>query len=150
MKINQKEINIINERPPIWEKAHQRFEIDDSRTIYAYGTNIYNPAGVNVTPELLEHESVHMHQQDKHGGPEAWWKRYLDDEVFRMEMELEAYGRQYWYYCREVTGDRNKRLRYLFLLASIMLSPMYKIDREYTGDHENVRMQIIKWANKQQ
>lgn len=150
MIVNNKDITIVNEHPPIAEKAHQCFEIDDFRTVYAYGTNIYNPAGTSVPSEILEHESVHMHQQDKYGGPERWWKMYLEDEIFRMEMELEAYGRQYWYYCNEVQKDRNKQTKYLFELVSVLLSPMYKISREYTGDHEHVRMQIIKWANRQQ
>lgn len=148
MIVNNKEITIKKAYPPVYLECHKRFEIDDKRTVYAYGTNIYNPAGIELLNELIEHESVHMHQQDKYGGPEAWWKRYLDDEIFRMEMELEAHGRQYWYYCKKVTGDRNKRLRYLFQLASILLSPMYKISREYTGDHENVRMRIIYYANQ--
>jgi hypothetical protein len=29
------------------------------------------------------------------GGPEAWWRRYIDDPKFRLEQEIEAYRAQY-------------------------------------------------------
>lgn len=120
-------LEIVNERPPVWDQAHRVFEIDDSRTVYTYGDKLYNPAGCYLDPEIIAHEEVHYVQQGKtEGGPKAWWDKYLVDAEFRFIQEAEAYGKQYQFYCQR-NGDRNKRARYLFLLSEILASPMYKL-----------------------
>jgi len=133
---------IINEKPPIYKQAHECFEIDDSCTIYTYGDKIYNPAGINVPESVVEHERVHMRQQRDIGGPEIWWNRYFAEPDFRLSQELEAYGRQYWFFCTH-NYDRNMRTKYLWKLSSIMRSPMYKV-----GDinHNDVVRAITRWA----
>lgn len=115
---------IKNERPPIYDKAHEVFTIDDEATIYTYGDTIYNPAGTIINDELLEHESVHERQQEEIGGPEIWWDKYFKDEEFRFKQEAEAYAAQYRYYCK-FQKDRNKQAKYLFRIGEYLSSPMY-------------------------
>lgn len=124
------EIKIKNEKPPkhIWDKAHAMFEIDDARTVYTYGDTIYNPAGVHLEQEILDHESVHVRQQEAtEGGPDAWWTKYFDDMAFRFAQEAQAYARQYNTYCIN-NRDGNDRTRYLYKIASILSGPMYAVD----------------------
>jgi hypothetical protein len=125
-------MNIKIEKPPIWERAHREFEIDDSRTIYTYGDTIYNPANTYISPEVLEHEKVHMRQQGAFvGGPKAWWERYFDDMSFRVSQEAEAYATQLKAYeMRE--RDRNKQTKYLYEIAGFLASPMYGVDMKHS------------------
>jgi len=125
-------MTIVNEKPPIYEKAHLAFEIDDSETVYTYGDKLYNPAGLHIGQDLLEHESTHMLQQRELGenGPAIWWEQYIADKVFRQEQEIEAYGRQYAYY-RTKTKDRNTCAKYLSQLAMFLSSKLYKLDITY-------------------
>ena len=115
---------IKNEKPPIYERAKEIFEIDDEITIYTYGNIIYNPGNININDELLEHESVHERQQEEIGGPEIWWEKYFNDEEFRFKQEAEAYAAQYRYYCK-YQKDRNKQAKYLFRIGEYLSSPMY-------------------------
>lgn len=122
-------MKIVIGRPPqwIWDKAHELFEVDDSGTTYAYAETIYNPAGINLPIEIIEHEETHRRQQRDMGGADVWWKRYFEDPVFRAAMEAEAYGRQYQIYCRR-QPDRNRRAAYLFTYASILSGKQYGIN----------------------
>ena len=135
-------MQIVNKRPPIWKKAHECFEIDDSCTFYTYGDKIYNPAGIPVAEAIIEHESVHMRQQITVGGPEIWWRRYFAEPDFRLTQELEAYGRQFWFFCSQ-NRDRNKRVKYLWELSKIMRSPIYKVGNI---NHNDVVRAITRWA----
>jgi len=114
-------------KPPIWDEAHKHFEIDDTCTIYTWGDTICNPANLLLSQELIDHESVHGMQQMAIGGPEIWWQNYLADSDFRLRMEAEAYARQYLSFCSRV-HDRNRQAKYLWLLASTLSSPMYKVN----------------------
>lgn len=132
------EFEIVTTIPPIWEEAHKHFEIDDEFTVYTYGNKLHNPARLRLPTETIEHEKVHMIQQSKtEGGPAEWWKKYFADPEFRFLQECEAYGRQYAFYCRE-KKDRNARARYLWELARVLTSPMYKVEK----DHSDARQRI--------
>jgi len=137
------EIEIVNEKPPIWDEVHKHFDIDDNDTFYTYGDKIYNPAGRYVPDHIIEHESVHARQQKEIGGPDIWWKKYIEDDAFRMDQELEAYGRQYWFYCYH-EGDRNKRAKFLWAIASHLSGPTYKL----TINHADARVGIIAHAER--
>jgi hypothetical protein len=120
-------MKISNEKPPIYDEAHKHFKIDDTETIYTYGDVIYNPGNIDVTDELIAHESVHAKQQEKMGGPDKWWRKYFDDPVFRVNQEADAYGQQYKYFCTKQL-DGNVRTRYLFLIAGFLASPLYGVE----------------------
>lgn len=128
---------ILAEKPPIWDEAHKHFEIDDSATVYTYGDVLYNPAAVVIDQYLEAHEATHMRQQAKEGDPATWWKKYFTDAVFRIEMEAQAYGQQYRLFCQE-NKDRNTQMRYLWQLAVVLSSDMYRVNIS----HSNARLAI--------
>lgn len=126
-------MKILIEKPPVWDRVHVEFTVDDSKTIYTYGDNIYNPANIFIAPEIIEHEKVHMKQQEQtEGGPKAWWDRYFADMGFRIGQEAEAYAAQFYWYCR-YQRDRNKQVRYLWEIAGYLASPMYGVEMSH-GD----------------
>lgn len=133
------EIEIVNTLPPIYDLAHEHFEIDDTCTVYTYGNKLHNPAKLILTEEIIEHEKVHMQRQlQMEGGPKEWWDRYCKEAHFRFDEEANAYGRQLACYTLK-NRDRNKRVRYLWQLASILCSPMYKFEEMA---HSEARMAI--------
>lgn len=91
-------------------------------TVFTYGDTVYNPSGGTLSAELVAHEAVHIKQQA--AGAEEWWARYLEDEQFRLEQELEAHRAEYQAFCAR-EKDRNQRNRYLFTIAARLASPMY-------------------------
>ena len=136
-------MRIINEKPPIYEDALKAFNFNPDTTVFTYGDNLYNPAGLTIHTDLLIHEMVHMEQQ-KHDDTVAkiWWQRYIQDTAFRLDQELEAYGEQYRYICGQVK-DKNKRYRILRILAGFLSGPMY-------GNIISMRdaeLQITRFAN---
>lgn len=92
--------------------------------IYAWGDKIYNPSKTHVTKDLVAHELVHARQQELLGGPEIWWRRYLDKPEFRLSQEAEAYGRQYQYLCSQ-NPNRNFQFQVLEAMALLLAGPMY-------------------------
>jgi hypothetical protein len=82
--------------PPNYAEIRARFNPPPG-TVFAYGDTIYAPhvTAAGLPHHLVVHETVHFGQQRAAGGPEAWWRRYIDDPKFRLEQELEAYRAQY-------------------------------------------------------
>jgi len=118
-------ISISTERPPCWDKAVKAFDFDQSRTIFAYGKVIYNPGRVQIPEYLLVHEETHMMQQEFDDTvAKLWWDAYIQDPVFRIHEEVEAYGRQYAFMCKG-QPDRNKREKILFDIAKDLSGPTY-------------------------
>ena len=93
-------------------------------TVFAYGDRIYTGELVEpvLSRDLVVHERTHFAQQERAGGPEAWWRRYLDDPVFRLEQEVEAYRAQY-----QALSDlpRSERRRLLAHFCKTLASSMY-------------------------
>lgn len=93
--------------------------------IFTYGDVIYNPHNVEISPELIAHEGVHCSRQ---GVDEievkAWWKRYIEDPVFRLAEELPAHRAEYKRFCQR-HRDGNERSRYLRVTATRLSSPLY-------------------------
>lgn len=108
--------------PPILQKILDAGMHPTQHVIFTYGDTIYNPYNVPLTADLVEHEEVHCKQQGK--DPEGWWTRYIDDPLFRVEEEVEAYAVQYTYICTQVR-DRNRRHLVLRDLARSLSSPIY-------------------------
>lgn len=82
---------------------------------------IYNPYAQTLTEDLIEHEKVHMRQQGN--DPALWWKRYLDDNEFRLSQELEAYQVQYAWIKEHF--NRETRRRFLKTIAKDLSSVIY-------------------------
>lgn len=120
----------VHDFPPIYDEASKLFDLRGRNVVFAYGDAIYNPAKVVMDDDLMVHESVHLMQQKAMGGPEKWWRRYLDDPAFRLAQEIPAYKVQYQYYCTRVKG-REQRYQFLSRLAADLSSPMYKCPISY-------------------
>lgn len=117
---------VLVERPPMWDEVAAAFELAGHTPVFAYGDALYNPYNVPLPQDLLVHEAVHMGQQDHtRVGAGLWWKRYILDSDFRVAQEVEAFGAQYRWACGNVSKDRNKRARWLNLMATSLSGPMY-------------------------
>lgn len=114
---------ILNEKPPVWDEVIKRFDIEGKPVIFAYGDKIYNPFNAIIPDDLMAHEEVHMHQQEKFGDIKKWWVKYLDDSEFRLSQELEAYRTQYEYAKEYYSRQRMKAL--LKRIAKDLSSPVY-------------------------
>lgn len=114
-------MKIVNEFPPAFDKINNIFSLNKD-VIYTFGDTIYNPGNCNITPDVEAHEEVHQKQQGDN--PTLWWNRYLEDPLFRLNQELEAYQRQYEFFC-SVHKDKNRRFKFLHQLATVCSSGIY-------------------------
>lgn len=112
------------ENPPhgIRELCELAFNLEGLKPCWTFGDTIYNPHKGALDRALLVHEVTHMKQQQD--TPVAWWHKYLQDEHFRYEQELEAYKNQYIVYTQEIK-DKNALFRALYSLATDLSGPMY-------------------------
>jgi hypothetical protein len=89
--------------------------------IFTYGDTIFNPSGIDITPSLLAHESVHSKRQG--ADPQSWWAKYLTDEQFRFLEELIAHRVEY----RIASHGQGRRDRRVLLahIAGRLAGPLY-------------------------
>lgn len=117
------------ERPPIWREVVAKFRIDPDAVFYAWGNTIYNPGRLKLTPSLIAHEGVHGLRQ-LGMGVEAWWRRYLDDDGFRLNEEIPAHRAEWFRFERDskmpgVPNPRTQRRWELKQIAKRLSGPMY-------------------------
>lgn len=121
-------MKIVQSTPPnalITRIEHAGMKVDLRNTIFTYEDTIYNPSGSQLPNHLIEHESVHSHQQAiTIGGAEMWWAAYLADPMFRLEQEAEAYGHQYAVYCKNKKGQLS-RLKFLAAISGMLSGQTY-------------------------
>jgi hypothetical protein len=118
-------LEVVKEYPPNIDKIdaalHVRKQVG---IIYAYGGKIYAPDSSNdLSYDLHEHERVHFQQQERYGGSEAWWDRYLSDVQFRLDQEVEAYRAQLAYV--DAHFGRTSRRHARDYICSTLASAMY-------------------------
>lgn len=118
-------MNVVPTYPPNYEKIAKRFDIKGRHgIIFTYGTTIYNPSRIEISPDLFAHERVHSVRQGKiEGGPEAWWNAYCDRAEFRLQEELLAYKEQ-WRFAQE-NYPRAQRRGLLDHISKALAGPMY-------------------------
>lgn len=82
---------------PLVDEAMNKFDIADriDNIAFTYGDTIY--AKRDLSFGLVAHEIIHIIQQ-KNIGKDIWWRRFLNDFLFRLEQEVEAYRNQYRVY----------------------------------------------------
>jgi hypothetical protein len=120
------DVKVRYEKPPIWDNVCIAFGIKPVNVYFTYGDTIYNPDKLEIPVEIIEHEKVHMEQQNHNDTDAAiWWGKYLRDPIFRIDQEARAYGQQYKTYC-SVVSDKNQRARYLFIIARSLSGPLYQ------------------------
>jgi hypothetical protein len=115
-------VDIVEDWPPNIDAIRAVLPVSESN-IFAYGGVIYSPGGGNLPSWLVEHEKVHFEQQERYG-LRAWWKRFLNDEEFRLDQELPAHRVEYRVFC-QTNRDRNHQSRFLMLLSRRLAAPMY-------------------------
>jgi hypothetical protein len=115
-------MKIANELPPIFDDLIAGGMQPGPNTLYTYGDIIFNPSGKDIPEDIIVHEEVHMKQQGDN--PDYWWSRFIDDQYFRIEQEVEAYAVQYRFICKK-HKDRNQRHRILMHFAQVLSSPIY-------------------------
>lgn len=94
-------MQIVNAYPPNFQEILQHFpEASRKGVIFTYGPAIYAPRGVRVSDALIAHEAVHSRRQAEVGGPEKWWRQYIDDVQFRFDEELMAHRAEYRWFVR--------------------------------------------------
>ena len=113
--------------PPNIEQINQVLKVKGNpNIIFTYGNTIYAPGlkeEGDLSPDLVEHEKVHMVQQEAIGGPEIWWEKYLVDKAFRLSEELVAYKVQLDYIKQNMS--REKRRFFENYVPTVLASEMY-------------------------
>ena len=116
-------MKIVNDFPPNYDDICKVFpSVKGKKIAFCWDDTIFLPYTFSLAPEIIKHEEVHSRQQL--GDPQSWWNAYLSDPEFRLGQELAAHRIQYKEFCRVFT-DRNKRHRYLFMIARFLASPTY-------------------------
>lgn len=116
-------VQVIQDFPPIYDEIeaafpHVKF---NKAVLYCWGRIIYNPTGADIAPQLYAHEGVHCAQQGD--DIKGWWRRYIDEEVFRFAQEVVAHKVEYQYLAEN--GNRNQRRMALKHVANRLASPLY-------------------------
>lgn len=101
---------------PLMDKYKARFPIT-YETIFAYDNDIYT--NYKLSQDLLIHENVHLEQQNRIG-LDKWVDGFLNDDAFRLEMEIEAYKKQI-----ASISDPNKRRKLIMICAENISSDLY-------------------------
>lgn len=114
-------MRIVQDLPPMIDEIDAAFHVRGKPVIFCWGSTIYNPVGIHVTPALIAHERVHCGQQGN--DIEGWWKRYIDDPAFRLDQEAEAHRAEYEFMARN--GARHDRRRAKKIVAKRLASPLY-------------------------
>lgn len=117
-------------RPPLYDEIVAVFSrAAGPGVIFCWGNTMHVPRPVlaAVPPELVAHEQVHALRQGH--DPEAWWRRYLVDEAFRLNEEFPAHAAEFRALC---TMHRHKwndarAMRRVFgaRIAAKLASPLY-------------------------
>jgi hypothetical protein len=114
-------MNIVIDFPPNIGAIRAYFPLTGFE-IFCWGDTVYNPSGIQLPPELLEHEKVHSKQQGN--DVQGWWDQYLIDKKFRFEQELEAHQVEFMVYSRRQPSRALRRI-YLKKIARRLSSAMY-------------------------
>jgi len=114
---------VLIERPPVYDRCDAQFKIKGRPILFAWGDTIFNPEGVEISPELFAHEAVHGERQLK-VGIETWWDEYLARPVFRYAEEELAHRAEYQAYARRHPNPR-KRALVLDAIAERLAGPLY-------------------------
>lgn len=105
-------IKFSDKKPPMYDICEKYFGASwDKGTIFAYGDVVHAKDISFVTPDAYAHEAVHMRQQEIYGDKDAWWDRYLRDDKFRSNQEVEAYKAQLAYALEKYTRNHRRALK---------------------------------------
>lgn len=88
-------MQILKGKPPVYDRIIDAGLKPTENTVFTYGDKLYiqDLDEKQIEPVLLAHEETHTKQQGD--DIEGWWDKYINDEKFRFDQELEAYGAEY-------------------------------------------------------
>ena len=109
------------ELPPNYEAIRRAFDLIGQRPIFAFSPYIYNPHCVEIGPELIAHEQVHITRQG--ALPATWWESYIADENFRLAEEILARVAEYLVLTNAST--RQQRRQVFNTMAKRLRAPLY-------------------------
>lgn len=119
---NEFEVKVLHDKPTIYDELHRRFGVEwDDKVIITFYPYVY--CKVNLTPEKIIHESVHLKQQALIG-VDIWWKNFLLDPVFRLQEELAAHRAEAQFIIKYIK-NKNDQFQYLHRIAMNLSSSMY-------------------------
>ena len=101
---------------PLLDKYKDKFPVTKN-TIFAHKNTIYT--NYNLPAHLIIHEATHLKQQNKIE-VDQWHEWYLNDDRFRLEVEIEAYQEQI-----NSVKDRNDRAKLRLECVNNLSSPLY-------------------------
>lgn len=133
---------IVYTPPPVYEEIRKKWGVkwEDGVVVMVYGNTIHQSFMEKMDEDLLVHELVHVKQHMAYpGGPEAWWRKYLDEPEFRISQELEAYRAQYKWL--QDNTNRQYRKKVLKHCAKDLSSNLYGNVMSY-DEAENLIKQI--------
>lgn len=138
-------MNVIHGRPPNFEAIVAVFPLAvRTQTIFAYAPDIYTMAAIEVPPDLVAHETVHIkRQKDYRGdlgrsGVDGWWAQYLTDPRFRYDEEVLAHRAEYKW-LQEHAPSRQVRRQALKHVATKLAAPLYGFKVSLARAMEDIR-----------
>ncbi len=104
---------------PLIKRYEEKFPFvkDNPNVVFDYGDTIYCNGRLSI--DLVIHEETHLRQQ-KEIGLDLWVEKYLNEDQFRLEQEIEAYTNQIL-----SIGDRNARFKLKTKVIEILSGPLY-------------------------
>lgn len=126
-------MRIIDAFPPNYAEIAERFPVKGRPMLFAWGGTIYATNGAAVPGHKMRHEAIHGARQSCYLGEGSqgshdrlvnWWRRYLDDPVFRLNEEVPAHVAEYLALCETGSG-RAARRRALAEVSKQLASPLY-------------------------
>lgn len=132
-------------KPDVWPIVEAKTGLQWGKGIvFTYGNTIYSEDHP-LKEDVLVHELVHVRQQSGFQNLEEYLNQYLNDQMFRYEMELEAYRAQWQFLKKKLLFAKDKRLALDRLVDALMLdigsnSGIFTQKRKY----KNIMADIIK------
>ena len=114
-------MRISKEYPPNYTAIKEAFPESTGKACFCFGDTVYNPFGINITPDIMEHEEVHSIRQGNF--PEDWWKYYIADPEWRLNEEYMAFGAQYRFMKNILPVSKQRHL--LHGMARALTGPIY-------------------------
>lgn len=117
-------LRVLAEPPPCYGEIIEAFPFArQPGTYFTYGRCIFIPAGrLHVSDHMQVHETVHADRQGN--DPAGWWRRYLQDQEFRLAEELAAHQAEFQFFDGR---PRRERQFYLRQAAHRLSSPLYRL-----------------------
>jgi hypothetical protein len=134
-------MRIVETYPPNFAAIDAKFGVLGKPCLYAYGGTIYNPLCVAVTPALTAHEEVHSERQ-RLVGVEAWWLRYIEEDIFRLDEEVLAHAAEARRLIQDTDGSDRARRLVLSQTSTRLASPLYKYGISARSAHVLLREKV--------